>query len=163
MELTIMASAPVPPLPPWPDDGLDYTALPASGDDGFPQAFLIEIDGTIYRLTLAVYYRDPACVLDATQASSVFELPDPSRGLFLNLKVEYENRPEATRLVGARNVVRDMPMAFGPLRFRFTRIRVAQGKPQRSAAVRLGTGGTRGGERCLVSHRSTSGFAPPTG
>ena len=97
MELTIMASAPVPPLPPWPDDGLDYTALPASGDDGFPQAFLIEIDGTIYRLTLAVYYRDPACVLDATQASSVFELPDPSRGLFLNLKVEYENRPEATR------------------------------------------------------------------
>ena len=126
MDLTIMASAPVPPLPPWPDDGLDYTALPASGDDGFPQAFLIEIDGTIYRLTLAVYYRDPACVLDATHANSVFELPDPARGLFLNLKVEYENRPEATRLVGARNVVRDMPMAFGPLRFRFTRIRVAQ-------------------------------------
>ena len=114
------------PLPPWPDDGLDYAALPASGDDGFPQAFLLEIAGTVYRLTLAVYYRDPAFVVDAAYASSVFELPDAARGLFLNLKVEYENRPDATRLVGARNVVRDMPMAFGPLRFRFTRIRVAQ-------------------------------------
>jgi hypothetical protein len=113
-------------LPPWPDDGLAYVALPASGDDGFPQAFLIEIDGTVYRLTLAVYYRDPACVLDSAFANSVFELPDPARGLFFNLKVEYENQPEATRLIGARNVVRDMPMAFGPLRLRFTRVRVAQ-------------------------------------
>jgi hypothetical protein len=126
MDTTIIASAMAPTVPPWPDDGLEYATLPASGDDGFPQAFLLEIDGTIYRLTLAVYYRDPAFVLDATYANSVFELPDPVRGLSLNLKVEHEDQPDATRLLGARNVVRDMPIALGPLRVRFTRIRVAQ-------------------------------------
>ena len=41
----ILASAAGPTLPPWPDDGLDYAALPASGDDGFPQAFLLQIAG----------------------------------------------------------------------------------------------------------------------
>jgi hypothetical protein len=56
----------------------------------------------------------------------MFDLPDPDLGLFLNLRAEYENRPAATRLIGARRVVLNMPIALGPLRFRFSRIRIAQ-------------------------------------
>ena len=62
-ELASSASVHRRPLPPWPDDGLDYSALPATGDDGFPQAFLLELQGVVYRLTLAVYCADPDFVV----------------------------------------------------------------------------------------------------
>jgi hypothetical protein len=117
-------TAPAPP--PWPDDGLAYVPLPASGDDGFPQAFLLQFAGVVYRLTMTVYYPDPAIVLDRAYAGVVFDLPDPVLGLSLNLKVEVESLPDPDRLVAARRVVIGMPMAFGPLRFRFRRVRVAQ-------------------------------------
>jgi hypothetical protein len=113
-------------LPPWPDDGLDYSPLPATGDDGFPQAFLLNLQGVVYRLTMTVYYADPDFVVSPTYAKEIFDLPDAARGLYLNLKTEYEEQPEETRLIGARRVVLDMPIAMGPLRFRFKRIRVAQ-------------------------------------
>lgn len=113
-------------LPSWPDDGLAYAALPATGDDGFPQVFLLELRGVVYRLTMAVYYPDPDFVLNRTYANMIFDLPDPARGLYLNLKLEYEDQPAATQLIGTRRVVRDMPIALGALRFRFKRIRVAQ-------------------------------------
>jgi hypothetical protein len=113
-------------LPPWPDDGLSYVTLPATGDDGFPQVFLLELAGVVYRLTMTVYYPDPDFVLNPAYANVFFDLPDPVRGLYLNLKVEIENLPDPIRLVGARRVVLDMPIALGPLRFRFTRVRVAQ-------------------------------------
>ena len=115
-----------PALPPWPDDALSYVALPATGDDGFPQVFLLQLQGTVYRVTMAVYYPDPDFVLNPAYANTVFDLPDPVRGLYLNLKLEYENQPDATRLIGAQRVVLDMPIALGPLVFRFTRIRIAQ-------------------------------------
>jgi hypothetical protein len=115
-----------PPLPPWPDDALSYAALPATGDDGFPQAFLLQLQGTVYRVTMAVYYPDPDFVLNPAHANAVFDLPDPVRGLYLNLRLEYESEPDPTRLIGAQRVVLDMPMALGPLVFRFTRIRIAQ-------------------------------------
>jgi hypothetical protein len=115
-----------PALPPWPDDSLAYVALPATGDDGFPQAFLLDLQGTVYRLTMTVYYPDPALVLSNAYANVVFDLPDPTHGLYLNLKVEYENLPATSRLIGVQRVVLDMPIALGPLRFRFTRVRVAQ-------------------------------------
>jgi hypothetical protein len=113
-------------LPPWPDDGLAYASLPATGDDGFPQAFLLSVQGTVYRLTLTVLYSDPDFVLNGAYAYAVFDLPDPVRGLYLNLGVEYEQQSAATRLIAVRRVILDMPIAFGPLRFRFKRIRVAQ-------------------------------------
>lgn len=116
----------VPSLPPWPDDGLAYVDLPATGDDGFPQVFLLDLQGTVYRLTMTVYYSDPAIVLSSAYANTVFDLPDPTQGLYLNLKAEYENLPDTTRLIGAQRVVLDMPIALGQLRFRFTRVRVAQ-------------------------------------
>jgi hypothetical protein len=120
--------APLPdPLPPLPGDGLAYVPLPASGDDGFPQAFLLQFAGVVYRVTMAVYYPDPGYVVDGAFAGVVFDLPDPARGLYLNLKVEVESRTGPDRLLGARRVVTGLPMAFGPLRFRFSRIRVAQG------------------------------------
>jgi hypothetical protein len=121
---------PPPPLAlatlPWPDDSLAYVPLPATGDDGFPQAFLLQLGGVVYRITLAVYYPDPIYVLDPAYASVVFDLPDSERGLYLNLKVEVERLPAPQRLVAARRVVIGMPLAFGPLRFRFNRVRVAQ-------------------------------------
>ena len=120
-------NAPLPsPLPPWPDDGLAYVSLPASGDDGFPQAFLLQIQGVIYRLTLSVYYPDPDLILNAAYAGVVFDLPDPVNGLYLNLRAEFENQPQATRLIGARRVTLNIPIALGPLRFRFQRVRIAQ-------------------------------------
>lgn len=71
--------APLPsPLPPWPDDDLAYVSLPASGDDGFPQAFLLQIQGVIYRLTLSVYYPDPDLILNTAYAGIVFDLPTRS-------------------------------------------------------------------------------------
>ncbi len=121
-----VASITAPDLPPWPGDQLDYAALPATGDDGFPQVFLLELQSVVYRLTLTVYYFDPDSVLNPAYASTIFDLPDPARGLSLNLRVEYEQQPTATRLIGAQRVVLDMPIAIGPLTFRFKRIRVAQ-------------------------------------
>ena len=111
----------------WPDDSLDYSPLPASGDDGFPQVFLALIQQTVYRLTLSVYYADPDLVLGAAYANTMFDLPDPVLGLYLNLRAEFGGSlPAATRLIGARRVVLNMPIALGPLRFRFSRIRIAQ-------------------------------------
>jgi hypothetical protein len=115
-----------PSLPPWPDNSLTYSPLPATGDDGFPQAFLLQIQQTVYRLTMTVYYSDPDFILNAAYATTVFDLPDAVRGLYLNLRAEYENLPATTRLIGARRVVLNMPIALGPLRFRFTRVRIAQ-------------------------------------
>jgi len=115
-----------PALPPWPDDALSYAALPATGDDGFPQVFLLQLQRIVYRVTMTVYYPDPDFVLSPAYANTIFDLPDPVRGLYLNLRLEYENLPDATRLIGAQRVVLDMPIALGPLVFRFTRIRVAQ-------------------------------------
>lgn len=115
-----------PTSPPWPDDSLSYAPLPASGDDGFPQVFLAQIQQTVYRLTLTVYYTDPGLVLGSAYANTMFDLPDPDLGLYLNLRAEFENLPAATRLIGARRVVLNMPIALGPLRFRFSRIRIAQ-------------------------------------
>jgi hypothetical protein len=113
-------------LPPWPDDSLTYSPLPATGDDGFPQVFLLQIQQTVYRLTMTVFYPDPDYILNSAYSTTVFDLPDPVNGLYLNLRAEYENLPAATRLIGAIRVVLNMPIALGPLRFRFTRVRIAQ-------------------------------------
>ena len=110
----------------WPDDSLNYSPLPASGDDGFPQVFLAMIQQTVYRLTMSVYFTDPDLVLGSAYANTMFDLPDPDLGLYLNLRAEFEKLPAATRLIGARRVVLNMPIALGPLRFRFSRIRIAQ-------------------------------------
>ncbi len=111
----------------WPDDTLGYVPLPVSGDDGFPQVFLLQLQDVVYRLTLAVSYTDPAYVLSGEFTGTFFDLPDPERGLFLNLRVEREELPDASRLIGVRRVVLDMPIALGRLRFRFRRIKIAQG------------------------------------
>jgi hypothetical protein len=121
-----VASPTAPTSPPWPGDQLNYAALPATGDDGFPQVFLLELQSVVYRLTLTVYYSDPDIVLNIAYANTIFDLPDPARGLSLNLRVEYEEQPDATRLIGAQRVVLDMPIFIGPLCFRFKRVRVAQ-------------------------------------
>jgi hypothetical protein len=126
MSASSASNVTIPALPPWPDDGLSYAPLPATGDDGFPQVFLLEVQSVVYRLTMAVYYSDPAFVLDRAYANVIFGLPDSARGLYLNLKLEYEQQPDATRLIGARRVMLDMPIALGPLRFRFKRVRAAQ-------------------------------------
>jgi hypothetical protein len=111
----------------WPDDGLSYVPLTASGDNGFPQAFRQQIAGIVYRMTLAVIYTDPAYVPSQEYAGTFFDLPDPERGLFLDLRVEREDQPDTDRLIGVRRVVLDMPIPVGPLRFRFSRIKIAQG------------------------------------
>lgn len=126
MNANTSSTATIPALPPWPDDARSYAALPATGDDGFPQVFLLELQGAVYRVTMTVYYADPDFVLSHAYANTVFDLPDPVRGLYLNLKLEYENQPEATRVIGARRVALDMPVVLRPLVFRFSRIRIAQ-------------------------------------
>lgn len=126
-----MNQQPVAPSPaPWPDAALSWQRLPASGDDGFPQVFLFGLGGVVYRLGLSVYYSDPDYVLNPAYAGGFFNLPDPERGLYLNLRLEREDLPAASRLLGARRVVLDMPMAVGPLRFRFQRIKIAQANLQ---------------------------------
>jgi hypothetical protein len=126
MNGNVASSTTAPSLPPWPDDGLSYVDLPATGDDGFPQVFLLEMNSVVYRVTMTVYYPDPDYVLNNAYANVFFDLPDPVRGLYLNLKVELENLPAPGNLVGAQRVVLDIPIAMGPLRFLFTRVRVAQ-------------------------------------
>jgi hypothetical protein len=126
MNMSSLASPIISTLPPWPGDQLNYAALPATGDDGFPQVFLLQLQSVVYRLTLTVYYSDPDLVLNSAYADTVFDLPDPVRGLSLNLRVEYEEQPAATRLIGVRRIVLDMPAFIGPLCFRFKRIRVAR-------------------------------------
>jgi hypothetical protein len=119
-------SGAIAPLSPWPDDNLAYSPLPATGDDGFPQVFLLQVQQTVYRVTMTVYYPDPDYVLGNAYANTVFDLPDPVHGLYLNLRVEYENLPDPIRLIGARRVVTGIPIPMGPLRFRFSRIQIAQ-------------------------------------
>jgi hypothetical protein len=111
---------------PWPDEGLAYSPLPASGDDGLPQAFLLDLGGTVYRLTFGVCFTDPALVLGTQYAGSFFDLPDPARGLFLSLRVDREDLPPGSGLVDVRRVVLTTPIRLGPLRFRFSRIKIAQ-------------------------------------
>ena len=110
----------------WPDDALDYAPLPVSGDDGFPQAFLISVAGFVYRLIFTVVYSDPAYVVGREYEGAVFDLSDPALGLALDLRVEREDLTGSDRLVGVRRVVLDMPIAFGPMRFRFSRLKVAR-------------------------------------
>jgi len=110
----------------WPDDKLSYVPLMVSGDNGFPQAFRQQIAGIVYRMTLAVIYTDPAYVLSSAYAGMFFDLLNPERGLFLNIQVEREDQPDTERLIGVRRVVLDMPIPIGPLRFRFSRIKIAQ-------------------------------------
>jgi hypothetical protein len=120
-----MTGTPVLSLP-WPDEALAYTALPASGDDGFPQVFLLDLGGSVYRLTFGVSFTDPALVLGSQYAGTFFDLPDPERGLFLTLRVDREDLPPGSGLLGVRRVVLYVPMALGRLRFRFSRIKIAQ-------------------------------------
>lgn len=110
----------------YPDAALGYLSLPVSGDDGFPQAFLLDIDGTVYRLTFTVMFSDPALVLSSTYSAIFFDLPDPVLGLYLNLMVEIENLPAGSRLVGVSRIVTAYPIPIGPLRFLFSRIKLAQ-------------------------------------
>lgn len=126
MSVATGLSAAASEVPPFPDENLAYSPLPATADDGFPQAFLLSIQSVVYRLTMTVFYSDPNCIVGRDYANTIFELPDPVRGLYLNLKAEFEQRQDPTRLIGARRVVLDMPIALGPLRFRFKRIRIAQ-------------------------------------
>jgi hypothetical protein len=111
---------------PSPDDALVYAPLPVSGDDGFPHAFLADILGVVYRLTFSVSYTDPDYIVGLDNAGAVYDLPDPVRGLYLELRVEREDMPDPVRLMGVRRVVLGIPIAIRLLRFRFTRVRVAQ-------------------------------------
>jgi hypothetical protein len=111
---------------PYPDDNLGYLSLPVSGDDGFPQAFLLDLNGAVYRLTFAVVFSDPSLVLSAGFAANFFDLPAPALGLFLNLTVEVEALPAPGRLLGVSRVVIGSPISIGSLRFVFSRIKIAQ-------------------------------------
>ena len=57
----------------------------------------------------------------------VFVMPDPALGLYLNLTVEDESLPASAQVLGVSRIVTGAPVAIGPLRFLFSRIRVAQG------------------------------------
>lgn len=111
---------------PYPDDSLAWGTLPVSGDDGFPQAFLLDVNGTVYRLTFGVLYSDPSLVLSPDFASTFFDLPDPDLGLYLSLTVEIEALPAPARLVGVSRITIGNPIPIGPLRFLFSQIRIAQ-------------------------------------
>jgi hypothetical protein len=118
---------PTPVLPmPYPSESLNYLKLPVSGDDGFPQAFLLDMNGMVYRLTFTVVYSDPVLILSSDYASRFFELPDPKLGLFLNLTLEAEALPIQSRLLGVSRVATDIPIPLGPLRFKFSRVKIAQ-------------------------------------
>jgi hypothetical protein len=120
-----MMTIPVLALP-WPDETLDYLTLPVSGDDGLPQAFLLDIGGTVYRLIFGLSFTNPSLVLDGDLAGTFFDLPDPERGLYMTLRVETESLPDPLQLVGAQRVVPNLPLRFGPLRVRFSRMKIAQ-------------------------------------
>lgn len=111
---------------PWPDESLAYLALPVSADDGIPQAFLLDIGGIVYRLIFGITFSDPAFVLSSAYAGIFFDLPDAANGLFLTLRVEREDQPAATRFLGISRVTLGVPIAIGPLRFQFSRIKLAQ-------------------------------------
>jgi hypothetical protein len=97
-----------------------------SGDDGFPQAFLLDVNGTVYRLTFGIMYTDPSLILSPDYASGFFDLPEPELGLFLNLTVELEAAQPPNRLVGVRRLTTNIPLRIGPLRFLFSRLKIAQ-------------------------------------
>jgi hypothetical protein len=110
----------------WPDEALSYAALPASGDDGFPQVFLLELGGNVYRVTLGVSFTDPSLVLGSQYAGTFFDLPDPDHGLYLTLRVDREDLPPGSDLLGVRRVAPYIPIPLGRLRLRFSRIKIAQ-------------------------------------
>ena len=105
---------------------LTYFTLPVSGDDGFPQVFLIDLNSTVYRLTFTIMFSDPSLILSSSYATGFFNLPDPVLGLFLNLMVELENLPTSSRLLGVSRLVIGQPAVIGPLCFLFSRIKLAQ-------------------------------------
>jgi hypothetical protein len=121
----MMTETPVLPVP-YPDSSLPYLSLPVSGDDGFPQAFLLDINDVVYRLTFSIMYTDPAAIFSSNYASGFFDLPDSQLGLFLNLTVELEGLPAPDRLIGVSRLNTGIPIPIGPLRFLFSRIKVAQ-------------------------------------
>ena len=121
----MMTETPILPVP-YPDASLAYLSLPVSGDDGFPQAFLLDMNGTVYRLTFSIIYTDPAVIFSSSYASGFFDLPDPQLGLFLNLTVELEALPAPDRFIGVSRLNTNIPIPIGPLRFLFARIKVAQ-------------------------------------
>ena len=121
----MMTETPVLPVA-YQDQDLSYLSLPVSGDDGFPQVFLLNVNSTIYRLTFTVLFSDPSLVLSSDYASGFFDLPDLVLGLFLNLTVELEASPSPGNLVGVSRIVPGIPIAIGPLRFLFSRIKIAQ-------------------------------------
>jgi hypothetical protein len=120
-----MAQTPVLSVP-RPEDSLAFLALPVSGDDGVPQAFLLNIGGVVYRLILGVTFSDPSLVLSSAYAGAFFDLPDPDDGLFLTLRVEREDLPPQTRFLGVSRVTLGSPITIGPLCFQFSRIKLAQ-------------------------------------
>ena len=120
-----MARTPVQDLA-WPFEELAFQPLPVSGDDGVPQVFLVQLGDTVYRLGLGVTYASTDVVLAPQFAGLFFDLPDPALGLYLELRLEQENRPPETRFLGVQRVVLDVPFAIGPAVFRFSRIRLAQ-------------------------------------
>ena len=87
--------------------------LPVSGDDGFPQAFLLELGGTVYRLTLGVAFTDPAHrPRPAVRRRASSTCPIPISGLFL--EPAGRARGPAGRRRGcsaSRRVVLDIPIA----------------------------------------------------
>jgi hypothetical protein len=120
-------SVPTPTLLlPYAGENFSYVALPASGDDGFPQAFLLDMGGVVYRVTFGISFSDPSLVLSPDYAGIFIDLPDPVLGLFLNLTLELENLPSPSRMLGISRVVPDIPMVVGPLVFLFSRIKIAQ-------------------------------------
>jgi hypothetical protein len=121
----MITETPILPVP-YPDSSQAYLSLPVSGDDGFPQAFLLDMNGTVYRLTFSIIYTDPSVIFSSSYASGFFDLPDPDLGLFLNLTVELEALPAPDRLLGVSRLTTGIPIPIGPLRFLFSRIKVAQ-------------------------------------
>jgi hypothetical protein len=111
---------------PYKYEGLKYVSLPARADDGFPQVFLMDLAGTVYRLLVGVNFADPSLVLSPQYAGTFFDLPDPNLGLYLTLRVEREDQPVPNRLLGASRILLDVPLAIGPLRVRFSRMKIAQ-------------------------------------
>lgn len=120
-----MSRAPVQDLA-WPGEGLAFLPLPVNADDGVPQVFLLQLDGTVYRLALGVTFASTDVVLGPQYAGSFFDLPDPALGLYLELRLEQEDQPTQTRFLGSTRVVLDLPFAIGAAVFRFSRIRLAQ-------------------------------------
>jgi hypothetical protein len=100
-----------------------FQRLPIDADEGFPQAFLLLVDGTTYRITLHVNVPEEELPEPAAVGDTVLDLGAPQRA-FLVVAVARQDPGGETPLLRTR-IVAGLRYRAGDLVLTFRTLRVA--------------------------------------